>query len=227
MGSLVFDNVSVTAGGRQILKDVSFEFEGRRLAIIGANGSGKSTLLRLINGLIRPMAGRIFLNGQKVKPGNKTLKRQVGFVFQNPDAQIIMPTVEEDIRFGLQQWKVPADDQDRLIEEALEEFELTALKDQSCYSLSGGEKQRLALAAVMVLQPDWLMLDEPTTLLDFRSARDFRQRLSRFEQTVLLASHRFEDFSEFEQALVLQEGALVFEGSVAKSIAYYESMEAL
>ena len=219
MVSIEFASVTVTANDRPILKDISFVFEGTRLAVLGANGSGKSTLLRLLNGLRQPSSGTVRIDGEEVSSREH---RRVGFVFQNPDAQILMPTVAEDIQFGLQQWGIAAKDQTARLDQALAQFNLSHLRSQPCHSLSGGEKQRLALAAVMVLEPEVLVLDEPSTLLDLPSARDFRQRLASFEPAAVMATHDYDDLVGFDQAIVLHQGALMFQGPIDESIASYE-----
>lgn len=169
-GSIVLDRVSVTLGGRAVLEEVSLRLAQRRIAVIGANGSGKSTFARLLNGLVAPTAGRVLVHG--LDPGReaKRVRRAVGFVFTNPDAQILMPTVAEDLRFSLRGSGLRRDEIDARVAAVLADYGLGDHAEAPAYSLSGGQKQLLALAAVLIREPNLVVADEPTTLLDLANA---------------------------------------------------------
>ena len=158
--------------------------EGESVAIMGANGSGKSTFARCLNGLIVPQDGEVFVNGlstaaEENLPG---IRRLVGMVFQNPDNQIVSATVEREIAFGLENLGLPGDEMHRIVEEKLAQFDLAKYRQKSPHYLSGGEKQRLAIAAVLAMDPSYIVLDEPTSLLDPRSRRDILKQIKAFHQ---------------------------------------------
>ena len=149
---------------------------GERVVILGANGSGKSTLLRLLDGLEHPSGGTVSFDGTELtetslesEPFAFNFRRRVGMVFQNPDVQLFNPTVFDEIAFGPLQMRWPKARIVDQVQTAMEEMEIAHLKDRSPHRLSGGEKKRVALASVLILRPDVLLLDEPTTALDPRS----------------------------------------------------------
>ncbi len=208
-------------GERQVLAQITLTLTERRIAIIGSNGSGKSSFARLINGLIIPDRGHVIIDGQNTRHHAKAIRRKVGFVFQNPDHQIVLPLVEEDIAFGLKNLKLsPAEIKSR-VDDVLERYGLTAMRQQPAHLLSGGEKQLLALASVLVMQPDYVVFDEPTTLLDLRNKRRIRKIIRELPQTVLLVSHELDALTDFERVLVLEDGRVVMDDCPTRAIAYY------
>ena len=163
-------DVSVILGGRPILADVSLDLAASRIAVIGANGSGKSTFARLLNGLVAPTAGSVHVHGIDVAAAIVEARRRVGFVFSSPDAQILMPTVAEDVALSLRGSGDRAEVA-RRVAQTLQAYGLADHADAPAYSLSGGQKQLLALASVLVREPELVVADEPTTLLDRGNAR--------------------------------------------------------
>ncbi|WP_197517295.1 energy-coupling factor ABC transporter ATP-binding protein [Microbacterium karelineae] len=163
--------LGVEVDGVRILSDVTVALEQPRIAVIGANGSGKSTFARTLNGLVTPSEGTIEVEGTDVAREARRAREVVGFLFTNPDAQILMPTPVEDLALSLRAAGVPRGEIDDRARAALERFGLDGHADQPAYSLSGGQKQLLALAAVLVRAPRVLVADEPTTLLDLGNAR--------------------------------------------------------
>jgi energy-coupling factor transport system ATP-binding protein len=167
------------------LSEISLSIQaGESIAIMGANGSGKSTFARCLNGLIVPQDGEVVVNGlstvsEENLPG---IRRMVGMVFQNPDNQIVSATVEREIAFGLENLGLPGDEMHRIVEEKLAQFDLVKYRKKSPHYLSGGEKQRLAIAAVLAMDPSYIVLDEPTSLLDPRSRRDILRQIKAFHQ---------------------------------------------
>ena len=149
--------------------DISLRLPQRRIGVIGANGSGKSTLARLLNGLVVPTRGRVLVAGHDTRRDGAAVRRRVGFVFTDPDAQIVMPTVAEDVAFSLRRRHLSTSERDRRVREVLERFGIAEHADHPAHLLSGGQKQLLALAAVLVTEPELLVCDEPTTLLDLRN----------------------------------------------------------
>ncbi|HNR66760.1 MAG TPA: ATP-binding cassette domain-containing protein [bacterium] len=165
-------NYSSTEPAAQVLKGVSLTIApGEAIAVIGPNGSGKTTLARCLNALLIPTSGTVRVDGlDSREPLNwRAIRRQVGMVFQNPDNQIVSASVEREIAFGLENIGMPTDEMRARVDAMLEKFDLQRYRHKSPHYLSGGEKQRLALAAVLAMNPLYLVLDEPTTLLDPRS----------------------------------------------------------
>ena len=171
MSEITFDGVHHNFGDRVVLRGVDLTLTQRRIGVVGGNGSGKSTLARMINGLHIPERGRVLVDGEDTRRKAAAIRRRVGFVFTDPDHQIVMPTVAEDIGFSLRRSKMSKAERAAKVAEVLAQFSLAGHADHPCHLLSGGQKQLLALAAVMVTDPEILVADEPTTLLDLRNAR--------------------------------------------------------
>lgn len=210
--------VGVTRSEREILSGIDLALAERRIGIIGRNGSGKSTLARLLNGLEAPTRGRVTLDG---KAGGKALRRQVGFVFQNPDNQIVYPIVHEDLAFGLKGLRLGAEEVRARIDAVLDRFGITHLRNRLTHELSGGEKQMIALAGVMVMDPRVIVLDEPTTLLDLCNKRRFMEAIRALEQQVVMVSHDLDLLADFDRVLLVAEGGIRADGPPAAVIADY------
>ncbi|MCC8136665.1 MAG: energy-coupling factor ABC transporter ATP-binding protein [Clostridiales bacterium] len=219
---LKFDHVSFSYPGMtQTVKDLSFEVHaGEVVAMIGSNGAGKSTVSRLANGLLRPDSGHVYVDGEDTgKVRTSVIAKKVGFLFQNPDRQICQNTVREEIAFGPQVQGVPQDETEKRTEEMLQTFELDG--DWFPFTRSRGERQRIALASVLACSPELVILDEPTTGLDYRECiriMDYITGLSREQGlTVLMVSHDMELVQEYAQrVLVLTDGRLVGEGPTGR-----------
>ena len=197
---------------------------GQRIALLGANGSGKSTLLRLLDALYFPTRGRIAAFGEPLSEESFAdderaiaFRRRVGFVFQNPDVQLFNPTVFDEIAFGPLQMGWPKDDVRRRVAEALEEFAIAPLKDRPPHRLSGGEKKRVALASVLVLEPEVLLFDEPTASLDPKSASHLIDLLVKSRgsgRTVVTATHDLDIVEDIaDHCFVLDCGRVIAEGA--------------
>jgi biotin transport system ATP-binding protein len=224
MSEIVFEHVTHRYDGDDVLTDVSLALTERRIGIVGANGSGKSTLARLINGLVHPTAGRVLVDGLDVARNGREVRRRVGFVFTNPDNQIVMPTVREDVAFSLRRLKLDATDATARVDRTLERFGLTELADRPAHRLSGGQKQLLALAAVLVAEPAVLVADEPTTLLDARNADLVERHFAALDEQVILVTHRLESVESFDRVLVVEEGRIVADAAPADALSAYRSL---
>ncbi|MCL5257431.1 MAG: energy-coupling factor ABC transporter ATP-binding protein [Chloroflexi bacterium] len=196
-------DVSYSYAGRYpALMDVNLSIgDGEQVVILGANGSGKSTLLKIMDGLIRPDSGRLEAFDEDVTTivddpaRSRDLHRRVGLVFQDPDVQLFSPTVWDDVAFGPLQMGWPPEDVRRHVSEALETMEITHLAQRAPYELSGGEKKRAAIATALSLDPDVLLLDEPTASLDPRSKAvlvDLIARLGQEKKTIVTATQELE-----------------------------------
>ncbi|MGO4121826.1 energy-coupling factor ABC transporter ATP-binding protein [Arthrobacter sp. YAF16] len=225
--SIVLDGaaVRVAVDGRPepktLLEPVSLTLTERRIGVIGANGSGKSTLLRMLNGLVAPSSGAVAVSGFDTVRDVRAVRRRVGFVFTDPLSQLVMPTGREDVELSLRRSVRNAGERRALAEACLERFGLLGLADQSVYELSGGERQLVALAAVLAVNPDILVLDEPSTLLDLRNRELLRRTLAGLDQQIVLSTHDLDLALDLDRVLVVDDGKIVFDGGAAAAVAHY------
>ena len=214
-------NVSHRFGALEVLSDVDLSVGERRVGVIGANGSGKSTFARLLNGLLIPDEGTVRVDGIDTREDVKAVRRRVGFVFQNPDNQIVFPVVEEDVAFGLKNLKLPKDEVARRVDAVLERYRLAHLRDHATHLLSGGEKQMLAISAVLVMEPRYVVLDEPMTLLDLRNKRLVTEIIREIEQPVVLVTHDLDHLRDFDRVIVFHDGRVTADGAPDAAIREY------
>ena len=224
MNEIVFEHVSHRFEAEAVVDDVSLSLREHRIGIVGANGSGKSTLARMINGLVTPTAGRVTVDGLDVARHGREVRRRVGFVFTNADNQIVMPTVREDVAFTLRRQRLSPADAAARVDATLERFGLTALADRPAHRLSGGQKQLLAIAAVLVAEPALIVADEPTTLLDARNARRIAEHFAALEQQLVVVSHQLELLESFDRVIVMEAGRVVADGEPASALAAYRAL---
>jgi biotin transport system ATP-binding protein len=214
--SIQLEGVSVGFDARLALSEVSLELNARSTAIIGINGSGKSTFARLLNGLQKPTAGSISVFGQA--PSQKT----AGFIFSNPDLQIVMPTVFEDVAFSLRGQKLATHEITERVFEALAKVGLLELETASCQTLSSGQKQLLAIAGAYVRRPRLLIADEPTTLLDLPNTKRITKVLHQTEaEQLVIVTHDLELATTCEQAVWFDGGNVLQAGPSKEVIAAY------
>ena len=224
MPLIEFRGAAVAYGGEQILAPLTVSLSEQRIGIIGSNGSGKSTTVRLINGLIEPTSGQVLYDGLTPDARGKDIRKRVGFVFSDAESQIVMPRVSDDVAFSLRRFKLPREEVKRRVAEALERFELTDRAENSPHTLSGGEKQMLALASVLVIEPDTIIADEPTTLLDLRNRRRIVRELMSLDQQLIVVTHDLEMLRGFDRVLVIDDGALAYDGTPDNAIAFYTDL---
>lgn len=201
--------------GQEVLKGVNFTVtHGEKVALLGLNGAGKSTLLLQTNGLLLPTSGEVNVGGVPV--GKKTLRlvrEAVGMVFQNPDDQLFMPTVREDVAFGPVNMGLPEVEIDRRVDRALREVGAIDLIDRAPFQLSGGQKRRVALATVLSMQPNILVLDEPTSNLDWPARRQFVDIIKGFMHTCIIATHDLDMARELcPRSIVISDGRVFADG---------------
>lgn len=192
--------------------------EGESIGMMGANGSGKTTFARCLNGLLQPTAGAVRVDRMDTaEPENLIeIRRLVGLVFQNPENQIVSTTVESEIAFGLENLGMPHEKMHSVVDEMLEKFDLTRYRTHPPHLLSGGEMQRLALAAVMAMSPQYVIFDEPTSLLDFPARSrvlSLVEEIHKHENstTTLLISQYPEEVLSFDRLLILHNGKILFD----------------
>ena len=221
MSRIVCDHVSVAFDERNVLNDISLELTEQRIGIVGANGGGKSTLIRLINGLGSPTAGTVTVDGLDVEKNGKEVRRKVGFVFSDAENQIVMPTVEDDIAFSLRRVKMPKADKQQKVQDMLERFNLADHATQSPHFLSGGQKQLLALASVLILEPDVIIADEPTTLLDLRNRIKIKNVFAELPQQLIVVSHDLDFIADFDRVICIDNHSIVADGEPSEGIQTY------
>lgn len=229
MPAVTFDHVGVAVESENspqpkvLLDAVSLRLDEARVGVIGANGSGKSTLLRLINGLIQPSSGTVTVDGDDTVGAVRKVRRNVGFVFTDPLSQLVMPTGREDVELSLRRSTKNGAERQRLADKALERLGLLHLADQSIYELSGGERQLMALAAVLAVNPRVLVLDEPSTLLDLRNRELLRRTLAHLDQQIIMSTHDLDLALDMDRVLVIDQGRVAFDGAPADAVAAYRA----
>ena len=222
MAELRLEAVEVhSPDGAPILGPTTLTLTEQRVGIIGGNGSGKSTLARLVNGLVAPSAGRVLVDGIDVARHGARVRRRVGFCFTDPAAQLVMPTCVEDVELSLRRSVSDRGRRRALALETLARFGLADRAEVSVHALSGGQRQLLALAGVLATEPDVLVADEPTTLLDLRNSRMIAEVLFGLPQQLLLVSHDLDLVARCERVLVVEDGRIRFDGAAADAVDDY------
>jgi biotin transport system ATP-binding protein len=214
-------NVSHAYDGKPVLCDVSLSLKEQRIAVIGGNGSGKTTFSRLLNGLILPQTGTVTVFGVSTAHDARHARRHVGLVFQNPDYQIVMPTVEEDLAFGPKNLRVPKDEIESRIRHLVNG---TVLEDKllsPAHLLSGGEKKLLSIFSVLIMQPRIAVFDEPLASLDHVNARRIRALIDALPQAVICITHDLDSIRHFCRAILFHEGCVAADGPPNNVTAVY------
>jgi energy-coupling factor transport system ATP-binding protein len=221
-----FENVTYkysTGGGEKELVAVSninlSVKKGEYLVILGHNGSGKSTLAKLMNGLLLPTEGNVYVNGMNTKEEDKIWKiREIaGMVFQNPDNQIVATIVEEDVAFGPENLGIPPEEIRERVDKALEIVEMTEYKKHAPHLLSGGQKQRVAIAGILAMKPECIILDEPTAMLDPVGRIEVINTLKKLnreeKKTIIHITHYMDEAVEADRLLIMEKGSIIMEGA--------------
>jgi biotin transport system ATP-binding protein len=219
-----FENVEVRFENRTVIHPLDLRLTERRIGIIGLNGSGKTTFARMINSLVKPSSGRVSVNGFDTVDAEDDARRQSGFIFQNPQNQIILPILHEDIALGLKARKLSRRDVDAAVAAVLERFGIRHLGDRRAHELSGGELQLAALASVLVTEPNILVMDEPTNQLDLRNRHLVEQTIRTLPEDVIVISHDLDLLADFERVLWFHEGRVQGDGAPGEVIGRYRAM---
>ncbi len=224
MSEIVVSSVGHRFGERTVLRDIDLRITERRVGFIGANGSGKSTLARMLNGLLKPSTGTVTVDGLDVARKGAQVRRKVGFVFTDPDTQIVMPTVAEDLAFSLRRSGLSKAEIAARVRRMLDRFGLAAHTDHPAHLLSGGQKQLLAIGSALIREPEVIVADEPTTLLDLRNARRVSQALNSLDQQVIVVTHQLGLLDGFDRVVVLDNGSVVFDGPPVAAVDVYRQL---
>lgn len=210
-----------------LLEPLTCTLAEQTVAVIGANGSGKSTLARLVNGLRPATTGRVLTCGLDVATHGRAVRSRVGFVFTDPDSQLVMPTAVEDVALSLRRTVSDAGERAARAREVLDRFGLADHVHTPVHALSGGQKQLLAIAGVLATEPEILVCDEPTTLLDLRWRRVIEDLLDNVAAQVLHVTHDLDAAARADRVLVLDSGRVVADGPPDDAIAAYRDLMAV
>ena len=220
---LRLENISYCYDGSYVaLKSVSAVFRmGEMVAVLGSNGAGKSTFFLCCNGVLRPQTGSIHLCGKEISDSKKdlfALRQAVGLVFQDPDSQIIAGSVESEVSFGPMNLKLPSDEVSRRVERSLKQMNLSNYKDYAPHYLSGGEKKRVSIADILAMQPDMILLDEPTASLDPINAESLERilhELNREGITIVISTHDVDfAYRVAQRAIVFAQGEIIADAGI-------------
>ena len=224
-----FDNVSFAyENGAPVIKDLSFRIEdGESVGLIGANGAGKSTIMKLVLGLVQG-EGKILVDDIEVNKENLgKVRRKLGFVLQNSDNQMFMPTVYEDMMFGPLNYMVSREDADRKVNEVLDRLGLQYLKNKYNHKISGGEKRMAAIATVLAMEPDAVLMDEPTSALDPYNRRVVINTIKELGQTKIITSHDLDMIMDTcDRVILLSDGSIAADGKAMDILSDRELLEA-
>ncbi|MBX4999187.1 energy-coupling factor ABC transporter ATP-binding protein [Rhizobium lentis] len=220
-----FESAGVNFGARVALEPLTLGISGKRVGVIGLNGSGKTTFARLINGLTKPTTGRVIVNGRDMAD-EKTAAADVGFIFQSPQNQIILPIVKDDIAFGLKRRGFSKTEIEARVAGVLARFGAEALADRRAHELSGGELQLAALCSVLATGPGILILDEPTNQLDLKNRALVERIIAGLPESAIVITHDLELIAGFERVLVFHEGRLAADAPAAEAVARYREIAA-
>lgn len=229
MPEIKAENVSYSYRDTPILDGVSFALSGAMfVSVLGANGSGKSTLMKLLDALLPLSDGDIFIDGLSIKDEKNIpeIRKRIGFVFQDPDSQFVSPVLEEDIAFGPENHGFGDDEIERRVSESLSAVSLSSYRKRIPQLLSGGEKERAALAGILAIDPDIVILDEPFSMLD-ENGRAEMLRLTRkafSDKLILYVTHRAEEAADSDRVIVLDSGKIIAEGEPA-DVLYSDAVE--
>lgn len=221
-----FEGAALRYGETLALAPLSLTLTEPRIGVIGLNGSGKTSFARLINGLALPSEGRVRVAGHDTATDAAAVRALAGFIFQNPANQIIMPTIREDIAFGLRSLGVKGVALETRVDAILDRLGIAGHADRRPHELSGGELQLAALAAVLVTAPGLVIFDEPTNQLDLRNRAVVAQAIEGLSEQAIVVSHDLDLVAPFGRVLVFDGGHLAFDGAGIEAVAFYRALAA-
>lgn len=224
-GSVIrFENIDLTRSGRRLLSNLTLRITEPRVGIIGQNGCGKSSLLRLMNGLLTPDKGQIYVHQHNpAQLGPEKMSPVAGFIFQNPDHQIIFPTVAEELMFGLLNQGQSKANAQQQVQRFLQQYQREDWLDLPVHQLSDGQKQLVCIFAILLMRPGLLLLDEPFASLDLHTKNQLMQIISPLPQQIIMVSHDFSILRDFDRILWLDKGHIKRDGPPETVLTAYET----
>ena len=216
-------SASVFYGKERILENLSLSIKEQRVGFIGRNGSGKTTLLRILAGLQELNNGKVLIDGTEVAKKRKEAIKKVGIIFQNPDHQIIFPTVGEELRFGLTQLGLSKNEADLKVIACLKQYDKVDWFERSVSTLSQGQKHLVCLLSILLMKPRVLLLDEPFTGIDIPTQLKLEHYLSSLKQTIIHVSHVPETFENYQRLIWMDEGIIQADGTPKTVIKKYRT----
>ncbi|WP_079213895.1 energy-coupling factor ABC transporter ATP-binding protein [Brucella pituitosa] len=219
--NILFDKAEAKFADKVVLEPLSLELSERRIGIIGLNGSGKSTFSRMVNGLVLPSSGRVLTNGHDTAIDGAKVRAAVGYIFQNPANQIVLPLIKDDVALGLQSLGLSKQELANTVSAVLDRIGIAHLSERRAHELSGGELQLAALASVLVTEPDIVIMDEPTNQLDLRNRNIVERTIRELKENVIVVSHDLTLLAGFDRVLLFHQGKLVEDGPADETIAHY------
>ncbi|NLW40379.1 MAG: energy-coupling factor transporter ATPase [Tissierellia bacterium] len=233
--NVTFEYNSMVEGGQlKAVEGIDLSVKkGEYLVVLGHNGSGKSTLAKLMNGLLLPTEGDVYVKDMNTKDEDKIweIRQTAGMVFQNPDNQIVATIVEEDVAFGPENQGIPPEEIRKRVDEALEIVEMTEYKKHAPHLLSGGQKQRVAIAGILAMRPECIILDEPTAMLDPNGRVEIIDTIKKLNKeegkTIVHITHFMDEAVEADRILIMEQGKIVMEGSPREIFSQVERVKSL
>lgn len=214
------------------VKNINLEiYKGEFLVILGHNGSGKSTLAKLMNALLLPSKGKVYVNGIDTTDTDKIwdIRQTAGMVFQNPDNQIVATIVEEDVAFGPENQGIEPEEIRKRVEEALSLVEMLEYKEYAPHLLSGGQKQRIAIAGVLAMKPECIILDEPTAMLDPSGRREVLKTIKKLnkeeKKTIIHITHYMDEAVLADRIIIMEEGQIIMQGTPKEIFSQVEKLK--
>lgn len=218
INNLFFSYKNIDQKHKYVLNDINLSIKkGEFIVFMGLNGSGKSTLAKMFNGLLLPDRGEVIVNGMDTRDNSYIweIRRLCGYVFQNPDNQLVASVVEEDVAFGPENLGFPREKIIKKIKESLEIVEMIDHKDALTYKLSGGQKQRVAIASILAMEPECIVFDEPTSMLDPKGRKEVMKAILRLNKeegkTIILITHDIEEILFADKVFLLDKGSIILE----------------
>ena len=235
------ENISISyeeddGGKTSVLKNINLEIKkGEYLAVLGHNGSGKSTLAKLLNMILEPDSGKIYIDGKDITDPNMTeddvfdLRKKVGMVFQNPDNQLVATIVEDDVAFGPENLGIESSEIRRRVDEALAVVGMSEYAKGEPARLSGGQKQRIAIAGILAMKPDCMIFDESTAMLDPLGRRDIMNTIEKLNRehgiTIIMITHYMDEAARANRIVVLDDGEVLMDGTPVEIFSNPEKLE--
>lgn len=227
-----YENEGENKNPRNVINGVNLNIkEGEFVALLGHNGSGKSTLAKLINALFIPKKGQVLVDGFDTKDDKSVwdIRSRAGMVFQNPDNQLVATVVEDDVAFGPENLGIESSEIRKRVDKALESVNMEAFKKNSPHLLSGGQKQRVAIAGILAMSPTYIILDEPTAMLDPSGRKEVMDTVLKLNKeqgkTIILITHYMDEAAMADRLIIMEEGSIILQGKPREVFSYVDEIK--